>query len=46
MADDRKPASSPKQGDKSGVTDLPQKNVPSKQSEDVKGGRMPEKIKP
>ena len=38
MADEKKPTSSPKQGDKSNVTDLPQKNVPPRKAEDVKGG--------
>ena len=43
MADEKKPANYPKQGDKSNVSDLPQKSVPGKKAEDVKGGRMPQK---
>ena len=44
MADEKKPAYSPKQGDKN-VPDLPSKSVPPKKAEEVKGGRPPERFK-
>ena len=44
MADEKKPTNSPKQGDKN-VSDLPNKSVPSKKAEEVKGGMPPERFK-
>lgn len=43
MADEKKPANSPKQGDKNKVADLPAKGA--QKAEEVKGGRMPERLK-